>query len=285
MLYICDGDSLHFFYFAEIEIREPVKVKTLTKEDLVSVDMINALVRLHSVAMGNTEREIKVMGRVTSQEGRGLILSGIIDQLQYKPSTRKLVIQEMKTRTTKSLPEDAQKQGVKLQVNVYKMLLDSLTQGCHDYADLLKQKGLKIDQKLSQGPVQYLRETKLVKEIREDLTLERLSIIITQSIKALDLPPVEAMIVQYVYQGDLTVLGEELVGCEEAWSRQVVLSAGQYWRGEREVRGVDMEDSWKCGTCQFREVCVWRRERELESSPVKKWPVEFYPSPKKEKLT
>ncbi len=261
-----------------------MEVKTLTKEDLVSVDIITTLVKLHSVAMGNTEREIKVMGRVTSDEGRGLILSGIIDQLQYTPSTKELVIQEMKTRTTKSLPEAAQKQGVKLQVNIYKILLDSLTQGCHDYADLLKQKGLKIDQTLSQGPVQYLRETKLVKDIG-DLTLNRLASVVTQSIKALYLPLVDAMIVQYVYQGDLSVLGEEPVGYEEAWSRQVVLSAGQYWRGEREARGVDMEDCWKCSTCQFREVCVWRRGRELESSPVKKWPTEFYPSPKKEKLT
>lgn len=36
-----------------------------------------------------------------------------------------------------------------------------------------------------------------------------------------------------------------------------------WWRGERDPRGVDIMDAWKCRICEFRDECSWRQEREL----------------------
>lgn len=36
-----------------------------------------------------------------------------------------------------------------------------------------------------------------------------------------------------------------------------------WWRGQRDPRGVDIMDAWKCRICEFRDECSWREEREL----------------------
>ncbi|KAI5293639.1 hypothetical protein KEM52_005359 [Ascosphaera acerosa] len=41
-------------------------------------------------------------------------------------------------------------------------------------------------------------------------------------------------------------------------------SAMRWWRGYRETYGVPVYEAWKCGFCEFRDVCSWRRDKEAE---------------------
>jgi exonuclease V len=36
-----------------------------------------------------------------------------------------------------------------------------------------------------------------------------------------------------------------------------------WWRGEREARGVQLAEAWKCRGCDYRDDCVWIHERDL----------------------
>ncbi|PGH09395.1 hypothetical protein AJ79_05707 [Helicocarpus griseus UAMH5409] len=36
----------------------------------------------------------------------------------------------------------------------------------------------------------------------------------------------------------------------------------RWWRGDRQTRGVQVMEAWKCRICEFREECEWRREME-----------------------
>ncbi|PHH62646.1 hypothetical protein CDD81_6792 [Ophiocordyceps australis] len=42
----------------------------------------------------------------------------------------------------------------------------------------------------------------------------------------------------------------------------------EWWRGEREARGVQVEEAFKCGTCEFAAECVWRQS--MDEEQVKK---------------
>lgn len=35
----------------------------------------------------------------------------------------------------------------------------------------------------------------------------------------------------------------------------------QWWRGQREARGVSIHEAWKCSTCEYADQCTWRMER------------------------
>jgi exonuclease V len=36
----------------------------------------------------------------------------------------------------------------------------------------------------------------------------------------------------------------------------------EWWRGQRDPRGVEVMEAWKCRICEFREECTWRQEKE-----------------------
>ena len=36
----------------------------------------------------------------------------------------------------------------------------------------------------------------------------------------------------------------------------------QWWRGERDAKGVELSEAWKCRSCDFRDDCVWIHERD-----------------------
>ena len=231
---------LYLFFFStyeELEIRDIVKIDTVTKEDKCAVELIDTFVKLQSVQSGGLEREIKVLG---CPFGQKIMLSGVVDQLQYCRSDGTLVLLELKTRRSKSLPESEQKRSHHLQVMIYKTLLDSLTQGHCKYIELLQQKDLRLAIPLSHGPTEYLKESGLSHLITNEhqiITLGQLAHSISELIKRLDLPPVESLLIQYEYQGNGEVLGVEPVIHDEDWACKEVISSLKYWKGEREAVG------------------------------------------------
>ncbi|KAJ5082362.1 hypothetical protein N7532_011405 [Penicillium argentinense] len=38
----------------------------------------------------------------------------------------------------------------------------------------------------------------------------------------------------------------------------------EWWRGQRDPRGVNVVEAWKCRICEFNDECTWRQERAME---------------------
>ena len=238
------------------------------------------------------------------------VLAGIIDQLQFCKQDCSFILMEHKTRKSSSLPQQEQKRGHYLQLMLYKFILDSFTSGLTNYCNVAKTLGLKLSQILGPGPVEHAYNTGLLHNneliFSPDVTsigdnspqlsqisfpqsssispaptktnsvsLEELINIITVHTTDLRLPLVDTLLLQYIYQENDQVLGVEPVLYDEEWAMKELRSSLSYWCGRREAIGVDIEESYKCSSCQYAPACAWRKKQLVSSSPVKKWPPLF----------
>lgn len=264
---------LNFFTCShtELEVHERVVVKTVTREDKWAVQLLDTYKQLSIIKEGKMEREISVFGDLFNA---GILIKGIIDQLQYSTETQELILTDLKTRRTNTMPGGTQILGHKLQLMVYKILLDGLTRGTTKMELLAEHLKLNFATRLSPSVADHISDLGLQELFTSETSDETLKLdfkdfvhTVSKLIRGLDLPPVTSLIVHYESQKTNEVIGEEGAEFDKGWAREMLNFALQFWRGEREPTGPDIEDMWKCETCQFKNVCVWRKQKELEVSP------------------
>jgi len=64
------------------------------------------------------------------------------------------------------------------------------------------------------------------------------------------------------YDGSKRVLGHKSFQFNSAFLHSYLSEALTWWRGEREARGVALQEAWKCRSCDFRNDCAWIHERD-----------------------
>lgn len=261
-------------------MHEIVKVESVTKEDRMAIQLINTYTQLAAIKAGTVEREVFVFGDPFNQ---GVLVRGVIDQLQFSPGNNELVLTDNKTRRTRSMPGPEQRRGTSLQLMLYKYLLDYMCLGITKSTLLYEHLQLNQDASLSRGPMDYIRDCGLGSLFCDtsnggtgpelaQLKFGTVANCIMTRIAGLSLPLVDALIVQYEHQESEDVLGVDTVEYDEQWMKAQVENSLEFWGGERAARGADIEDAWKCSSCQFRDICVWRLKQELENSPAAKLP-------------
>ena len=159
---------------------------------------------------------------------------------------------------------------------IYKTLLDNLTQGVTDYKSTFSLMGLNNDMALSLGPLQYLERLHLDDCIHHKsgqpgiVTFGKLMDSLRTLIMDLRLPQASLLLLHYQHQNTKQELGMELVVYDQDWVKKAVKKSLEFWLGSRAAQGVDIEEAWKCRTCQFSEVCVWNRQLQVKCpSPTK----------------
>lgn len=58
------------------------------------------------------------------------------------------------------------------------------------------------------------------------------------------------------------ILGHKSFHFNPAFLHSYLSEALPWWRGEREARGVALQEAWKCRSCDFRNDCAWIHERD-----------------------
>lgn len=271
-----------FVYLSELEVHVPVVVRTFTPEDKWAVRLLTTYRQLSIIKEGKMEREISVFGDLFNT---GILLNGIIDQLQYCKDKEELIVTDLKTRRTNTLPRGSQMMGHRLQVMIYKMLLDGMTRGHTQMELLVEHLKLNFSTQLTSSVIEHICETGLrsvfttlhsneilcENDLDMKMTFGNFVEIVSKLIRGLDLPPVSSLMIYYEHQETNEVLGVEEVAFDEGWVKERLESAVSFWRGEREATGPEIEDlDSKCANCQFKNVCVWRKQKKLESSPYAK---------------
>ena len=255
-------------------MHEIIEVENVTKEDRYAVQLINMYTQLATIQAGELEREISVFG---DPFDCGVMIRGIIDQLQLSSDSRELVLLDYKTRLSKSLPTEAQRKGTALQLMLYKCLLDRITCGVTGSELLFKHLKLNSSRVLTRGPLGYIHQCGLSSVLSSSgssspgdtcVTFGRVANSIMSLVVGLGLPLVTSLVVQYEHQESGEVLGVDHVEYDECWMEREVGRNLKFWEGEEPAEGVEVEEAWKCNSCQFKDVCVWQLRRKLENSPA-----------------
>lgn len=86
-----------------------------------------------------------------------------------------------------------------------------------------------------------------------DVVLKRLTLAKVGDIQHLRL--------EYVHQESGMTIDMRDVESEESAVRAELREYLGYWTGQREPRGVDIEEAWKCKMCPFEKSCLWGKDK------------------------
>lgn len=72
--------------------------------------------------------------------------------------------------------------------------------------------------------------------------------------------------VEYRTQTDGSVMGTKTLLHDNELLDSYLEDGMRWWKGEREARGVCVEEAYKCGYCEFAEECDWRKNKVEEAT-------------------
>ncbi|RYO94774.1 hypothetical protein DL766_000037 [Monosporascus sp. MC13-8B] len=74
----------------------------------------------------------------------------------------------------------------------------------------------------------------------------------------------ELLAVQYRHREDGRIIGNNSFPNDPEALDGYLRRNLNWWRGGREAEGVPIEETYKCQSCEFAEICQWRKDREEE---------------------
>ncbi|XP_049734880.1 exonuclease V [Elephas maximus indicus] len=249
------GASIHLA--KELEVQDLVTIPITTKEDAWAIKFLNILSMVPTLQSEGRIREFPVFGEV-----EGVLLVGVIDELHYT-AKGELELAELKTRKHPVLPVEAQKKKDGFQVSLYKYIFDAMVKGKMTPASLIHHTKLCPEKPLGPSVLRHAQQGGFsVKSLGDLMELVFLSLTLS------DLPVIDILKIEYIHQETATVLGTEIVAFEEKEMRGKVQHYVAYWMGHREPQGVDVEEAWKCRTCDYIDICEWRKGGWVSSSTL-----------------
>ncbi|XP_077995268.1 exonuclease V-like [Glandiceps talaboti] len=249
------GSSMHLA--RELEVHDIVPVTVTSKEDSWAIKFLNMIDGIKGLTYGSPcIRELPIFGEPF---GKGIFVVGIIDEIRYNEKGE-LVLCEFKSRAkSRSLPSRAQKRNHALQVMIYKQLFDELVLGHLTKEHFIQHVGVDETKQLGEEVMQHMGKS----GISCTLFGELLDIVLLQ-FQFSDLPCVDSLVVEYCFQGDCQSFASDTVKFDSDWLMGRLDHYFSFWRGQREVEGVDIEEAWKCHSCDFTEICEWKKRKEAE---------------------
>ncbi|XP_051966210.1 exonuclease V [Xyrauchen texanus] len=246
------GKQIHLS--RELEIQDHVPVEIQTREDTEAVKLLNMLHMIPLLEAGECVREFPVFG---VQEG--VFIMGVIDELKYNQKGE-LVLNELKTRKQNSMPSYAQDKVNCLQVGLYKLLFDGLVRGEMKKDHILNHLKLRSGQALGAGVQAYVQSIGV-----QTATFGELVDALLIAVSCSDLPCIDLLQIEYYHQGSRGPIGTRVAPFDEAQLRAELQGYLAYWTGQREPKGVDIEDAWKCRSCLYEQTCDWTKNRSKDS--------------------
>ncbi|XP_036417684.1 exonuclease V [Colossoma macropomum] len=242
------GANIHLA--RELEVHDVIPVNTQTREDFFAIKLLNMLHMVPILEAGQCVREFPVFGLL-----EGVFLMGVIDELSYNQKGE-LVLNELKTRRQDSLPRAAQTLGHCFQVGLYKLLFDRLVRREARREHLVDH--LKLRASLVLGAEVQAYAVRIGIQVTSFGELVDTCLMI---LSCSEVPCIDILQIEYRHQDSSSLIGTMVVPFDEVQLRAELQGYLAYWTGQREPRGVDIEEVWKCKMCPYEEICDWRKNR------------------------
>jgi exonuclease V len=236
----------------EEETNVPVILQPKSYADAIYKKLYESCVAIDALKKNGKTREVSLYGSLS-----GYKLVGKVDELKLKDGAT--VIMEDKTRASAKMPSESQMLTHKIQVLLYRLLLDDIVMGRYTGENFRKA---------------YSTSTlRVTDEFRHQLSALGIALAL-QSVDAvadtyfksmLSLRVSDSLQLRYIDQftGNEIKLYTFQYSNEEV--QQIVRYAFKYWNGERKSMPVPEEERWKCNYCVFfgKECTAWWPQKVL----------------------
>ncbi|KAF4995805.1 hypothetical protein FGRMN_4867 [Fusarium graminum] len=280
-------------------LRETGLTRELEVWGMVDENLVNGII--DSVSHENPNPEFEA--ELSSQEsGANQRQSSLTDYFPFKTTNHtkhsqpKVYLADVKTRGSLTPVSNAQIRPAKIQLLLYHRFLSDMAAGKLDFIKVFRRYGLNPDDTFSDTFIAQVgslhdeifvdaseTETDFTQDDRSssfqsfssagpDLlqyqTLRELIPLVRHELE-LAFPQGENSLghmlrVQYVHRSD----GREIDLHDFPVSHQALETYlsdyMEWWKGRRNAKGVDIEEAFKCGTCEFASDCSWRQSMDDE---------------------
>ncbi len=236
----------------EASINEKIELEPKSYSDSVFKTVYSSYIALSNLKKNKRAREIQIYGSFS-----GYKLVGKIDELKILKGDTVLI--EDKTRSSNRAPGEAELITHKVQVTLYKKLIDDIVKGNYsvenfkrayhtqnlnitdDFKSQLSLLGIEPQQQSIDYYAEKLFDEYAKLELSNNIYLRYINQFTKENIKAL----------KFYYS--------------EKEADKILKFAIKYWNGDREALPVPFDEKWKCNHCTFfgNECKVWWPQRTL----------------------
>ncbi|CAL0304097.1 unnamed protein product [Lupinus luteus] len=230
----------------EQEVITRVEVKIKSREDGWALKFLNFINGVNQLLFEGLTRELPVVGIV-----EGIWMVGVIDEIRMPltENDHNPVLIDTKTRSQYKLPSEPQRRNGRLQLMCYKYLWDNSV--ADDFPSM------KFFTFFGLHPQHTLCEDLKIMSNDSGFSASTLDDVVryySNTCKMLA-PAHDQLLLRYEYQKDHSLLGEDKFAYDSIWLKNQICCCLEFWHGEREASYASEEERWKCGFCQFANVC------------------------------
>jgi exonuclease V len=195
------------------------------------------------------------------------------------PTGPLVYLTDVKTRGTRKAANTAQLRPAMVQLYLYHRLLSEMAAHKLDFYKVFRRYNLDPDDFFSDtflAQMMSMHETEFFdssppassppgsspdfikyRSLRELIPLLSSEISQTFPQGAVSIAPL--LSVEYRFRGDGSLIDNRTFPMDGAALDAYLGGSLQWWKGERDPQGVQIEDAWKCMMCEFADNCTWRR--------------------------
>ncbi|HVC58268.1 MAG TPA: PD-(D/E)XK nuclease family protein [Candidatus Acidoferrales bacterium] len=198
-------------------------------------------------------REVQLYGSLG-----GYKVVGKIDQLQNENG--ETAILEDKTRGNDTMPSDAQVLTHRVQVMIYKKMLDDVTSGDYNVKNFVagyRTAALKMTDEF----VRQLNAAEIERNLQDIGTIAQVFFDDMRTLNKIS----NTLYIRYLNQFTKTEIKLEKLSYDGKEAQGIITHVLKYWNGERKSLPVPESEKWKCRWCAFfnKECTVWSDQKAL----------------------